>query len=116
MGNVQVGKGSAVAVNTTLGWIIIGPTCNSTECQHTSSFVIQDTLDAKLQRLWELEEQKGKSTFTLEEVECQEHFSRTHTRKHGGRYIVQLPFQNSHKPLGESRTKALQDSCLKRRG
>ncbi|CAG7729883.1 unnamed protein product, partial [Allacma fusca] len=60
-------KGSPVAVNTTLGWIIIGPTGNSTECQHTSSFVIQDTLDAKLERFWELEEPKGKSTFTLEE-------------------------------------------------
>lgn len=109
---VKKGKNnSPVAQRTKIGWIISGPhgSASSSEglnCYHVSQ---NNDLYELLQRFWKLEEipSMKTSSLSLEEQECEQHFSSTHTRDDKGRYIVRLPFKYPVSKLEESRTKAL---------
>lgn len=101
-----------VAQNTVLGWIISGPTTSIERRVSSSTSVhhglIEDTLESRLRRFWELEEVPSRSHRDSAEAQCDEHFAKTHRRDLDGRYIVRLPFKNGPpRPLGESRGIAL---------
>ena len=92
---------------TKLGWIIgggVNPFKNSNN--HASSCLTSD-LQFDIAKFWSIEELPKKSNFSLEELDCEEHFKKHVKRDKYGRYIVALPFKTNSKGLGESRSRAL---------
>ncbi|XP_063994400.1 uncharacterized protein LOC135171756 [Diachasmimorpha longicaudata] len=109
---------------TTFGWTISGPLCNTKYSTRTSLSAARgssnEQLTELLQRFWVQEEPpistNPTNELTPEELECEEHFQRTHQRDTSGRYIVRLPLRTSTAALGESRNKALRQlQSVKRR-
>lgn len=91
--------------NTKVGWIISGPIY--THSSRSKSLQVQcnftQTLDTQLRKFWELEELTGPiHTRSNDEKACEEHFIKTTTRTHDGRFCVQYPFKESPDTLGES--------------
>ncbi|XP_025270370.1 uncharacterized protein LOC112639710 [Camponotus floridanus] len=104
-----------VVQNTKLGWILSGAaesgpspaTMRSHQCQ------VDDDLSAMVRRLWEQEElPPATSALSKAEVECEDHYVRTHFRKPDGRYGVRLPLATSMPDLSGTRRIALR--ALKR--
>ncbi|XP_076294565.1 uncharacterized protein LOC143215848 [Lasioglossum baleicum] len=99
----QGAAGSPVAQATTLGWIVTGSPGKSNISPSNPRRIIlhcsvDDDISTLLQRFWSLEEvaaPPSSSEFTADEDECENHFVRTHTRDHTGRYIVRLPFKRA---------------------
>ncbi|XP_039306398.1 uncharacterized protein LOC113005704 [Solenopsis invicta] len=112
--------GQPYAQNTIFGWVLSGPTSSSpflssasVHCcsQVTCSRGDSPTLDQALRRFWEVEEIPRKVVLTPDELQCEEHFLKTHSRCSDGRYIVRLPFKNgSPIKIGSSRGTAAR--CL----
>ncbi|XP_063991165.1 uncharacterized protein LOC135169797 [Diachasmimorpha longicaudata] len=109
---------------TTFGWIISGPLCNTKYSTRTSLSAVRgssnEQLTELLQRFWVQEEPpistNATNELTPDELECEEHFQRTHQRDKSGRYIVRLPLRTSTAALGESKSKALRQlQSVKRR-
>jgi len=96
---------SPVALRSTFGWLVAG-NLNTTSTRLTAHLTTVD-VDRSLQRFWELESLSVPRRFTQEERDCEEHFQRTHSRDASGRYIVCLPFKQSHPVLGSSRVHAI---------
>ncbi|XP_025994180.2 uncharacterized protein LOC113004598 [Solenopsis invicta] len=118
--------GQPYAQNTIFGWVLSGPTSSSpflssasVHCcsQVTCSRGDSPTLDQALRRFWEVEEIPRKVVLTPDELQCEEHFLKTHSRCSDGRYIVRLPFKNGPPiKIGSSRgTAARYLSSLLRR-
>ncbi|XP_057329201.1 uncharacterized protein LOC130670377 [Microplitis mediator] len=105
-----------IAMQTMLGWIILGPVHEqSHHSPRLSHHIISNSqLHDSLTKFWELEEvpESCNETLTVEEAECEAHFLSTHSRDASGRYIVHLPFKSSSQKLGESRHIA--QRCLNR--
>jgi len=113
-GSIKRGPSNApVAQETSFGWIISGPATSTTTTVCPASFTIRSTKDfdlqEELQRFWLQEEVASSATrhFSPDEIQCETHFFETHSRDTTGRYIVQLPFRSTHKPLEESRSSAV---------
>ncbi|XP_076397912.1 uncharacterized protein LOC143266164 [Megachile rotundata] len=70
-----------IAQNTSLGWILSGPVAPSNDTLSAPSHhtLAWDTLNEDLRRFWEIEELHDKSHLTPEEIQCEEHFSATHS-------------------------------------
>ncbi|XP_037824981.1 uncharacterized protein LOC119613110 [Lucilia sericata] len=69
---------------------------------------IEEDIDLKLQRLWEIDEvQSGSNDLTPEQSECETFFNDTVHRESSGRIVVKLPFKESPDALGLSRNMAL---------
>lgn len=104
-------KGGAmepVAQKTSLGWILSGAVeetsklpVNSLQCQ------VEEDLASLVSRFWETEEirQAGRP-LSQDEIECEEHFRRTHSRASDGRYIVRLPVIEPLPDLSSTRNAA----------
>ena len=101
----RVSKGLAhepVASNTKLGRIISGPSAHSTQSSVKTCHLIDNlTLLQVVEKFWALEEVTlPTSNYTVDEVACESHFVKTHSRDSLGRYVVRLPFDqkqvNSH--------------------
>ncbi|XP_072766484.1 uncharacterized protein [Anoplolepis gracilipes] len=99
-----------VAQNTSLGWILSGAahggplpsTMYSHQCQ------VDDGLSAMVRRLWVQEELPAASPpLSKAEIDCEEHYVRTHSRKSDGRYIVRLPLAAPLPDLSDTRRLAL---------
>ncbi|CAG7724343.1 unnamed protein product, partial [Allacma fusca] len=99
--------GTPAAYNTVFGWTLLGSTSTLPTSSAVSSLVIQDSLDAKLERFWRMEEVPSKSHLTEEESQCEDHFTHTHQRDSSGKYIVELPFKQDRQRLGGSRGRAM---------
>lgn len=69
--------------------------------------VEEDRLEAYLQRFWEINDMLQDKQSTPEQIECEEHFSRTHSRDQSGRYVVWNPMKTGIELLGSSREIAL---------
>ncbi|XP_076544258.1 uncharacterized protein LOC143305274 [Osmia lignaria lignaria] len=110
-------KGSActpTAQNTTLGWILSGPSqrVSSPSSVGVHHLSVLENLDQDLCRFWQIEDLSAPTITTPENQMCEEHFKTTHSRANDGRYIVRLPFKTqSSINLGESRSVALR--CLR---
>lgn len=110
-------QGSPAAVPSKLGWLLIGRvnsnTTKSNQINKSTSLFIynhEDPISTQLQRFWEIEDVDGSTKIeNPEDLECEEHFQRTHSRDETGRYIVRLPFKRNQPPqLGTNELVALQ--------
>ncbi|XP_018393048.1 PREDICTED: uncharacterized protein LOC108772091 [Cyphomyrmex costatus] len=90
--------------NTRLGWIVARGGFPDRPKNITCSLT---TLDQLITRFWNIEEITGSAPRSIEEVNCETHFTENVTRNDNGRYVVRLPFRKDHKQLGESRNAAL---------
>ncbi|XP_015124137.1 uncharacterized protein LOC107046130 [Diachasma alloeum] len=103
-----------VAQQTIFGWIISGTVCCTSCKPQTSLTAVRESSSEQLldllKRFWVQEEPPSHENMELgpEELECEEHFQRTHTRESSGRYVVRLPLKTTPSALGESRKHALQ--------
>lgn len=91
-GLTRLGPGQPVLQKTVLGWVVSGkigshpaPTLSLTCLCHNL------TLDEQLERFWELESCQSTSTLSVEETQCEAHFTATTTRDESGRFVVRLP-------------------------
>ncbi|XP_062532236.1 uncharacterized protein LOC101744854 [Bombyx mori] len=69
----------------------------------------QVEVDQLLRQFWEIDEYSPNvKPLSKLEIQCEEHFKKTHTRNTDGRYEVRLPFKDEDAPsLGNSRQLAL---------
>lgn len=109
-------QGTPSAIPTKLGWLLMGKVSENSnftpQTQCTSLFIseIEDPVETQLQRFWEIEEvNENVKINNPEDLECEEHFSKTHSRDETGRYIVHLPFKTNGPPnLGSNQELAFQ--------
>ena len=101
--------GSPIAFETVFGWVLAGPTTQSTpQSIITSHHTLVNTGDDLLRRFWEIEEStQHESNLTPEEKSVVQHFEKNHTRAPDGRFIVPLMKRPHAPPLGESRSQAV---------
>ncbi|XP_018378596.1 PREDICTED: uncharacterized protein LOC108771167 [Trachymyrmex cornetzi] len=90
---------------TRLGWVVAGSTPVGTYSK--TAICHLTNLENQIVKFWAVEEIEEKHPKSKEEIECETHFIKTTNRTSDGRYIVSLPFRNTGKRLGESRSVAL---------
>ncbi|XP_062557760.1 uncharacterized protein LOC134222612 [Armigeres subalbatus] len=81
-----------------IGWVASGRAGSNRTTEHTSKLAYvtsAESLDAQLAHFWEIESCWNKSTFSLEETACEEHFSSNVSRDESGRFVVTLPKRSS---------------------
>ena len=88
---------------TIFGWIVGGSMYCNINNKNLSSFISLQDLDKSIKRFWEIEEIKQENLYTDKEVQCENHFKSTYTRDSNGRFVVRLPFNESHSKLGLSK-------------
>ncbi|XP_063243611.1 uncharacterized protein LOC134542933 [Bacillus rossius redtenbacheri] len=105
-------EGSPVALDSVLGWILMGrvdtklpPSCLSSHC--VTLFTSYPPLDDVVRKFWEIEEFPRVEHKSPEDVFCETMFAETHVRNEEGRYSVSLPFRHSRHELGTSRPQAI---------
>lgn len=106
-------RGSPIATNTRLGWILNGK-LNQNQ-QEASIFTIQVDerepdvmINQQLQQFWEIEEvDESKASSSEETNEYEQFYKLTTTRDDKGRYQVRLPFINQFPNIGRSRNIAI---------
>lgn len=115
VGQIKLGKGLPSLQKTLLGWVVGGniPNLNN---QPASNMVSENyclfsntELSNQIEKFWELEEIQPSvsSKLTMEEIECEQHFSENVSRDRSGRFIVKLPVKSNYNELGESEQSAL---------
>ena len=103
--------GSPTAFETSFGWVLAGkPGCDIITNHHAitlhTSVLLNDDI---LQKFWEVEERiTNTPILSAEERYVVKHFQDNHMRDPDGRYVVPLPKKLDAKPLGESRSTAVQ--------
>lgn len=107
-------KGSPVAQNTYLGWILTGQLQEDISQSYTITLSMHMCIEENklLQKFWEIESDvTNAKIMTEEEQRCEKIFHDTYTRDESGRYITELPFKedNPQCQYGESK-----DVCIKR--
>ncbi|XP_011879196.1 PREDICTED: uncharacterized protein LOC105568275, partial [Vollenhovia emeryi] len=95
-GLIRGPSGGPIAQLTIFGWVVSGParkdSRNPSMCvNHVSS---SDDLTEVLSRFWELEEIPRRPMQSDEDLQCEEHFVKTHSRLPDGQYVVKLPFKS----------------------
>ena len=92
--------GMDFTLETIFGWIASGKHSKTSNdlTKVTSSVCINNTFH--MRKFWELEEIPMAETFT-EEMPCEKHFVET-TKVENNRFVVQLPFEEDAKPLGDT--------------
>lgn len=103
--SISRSAGEPVAIETLLGYIIIGrapvinPTCNIVRTYCT----VQESLENCMNRFFELEEVPNvPNCLTKDEQACENYYCDTTRRESNGRYVVSLPFQSDPIALGDS--------------
>lgn len=94
-----------VAQNTIFGWVVSGNAVANSPCTNLASMHMQ--LDVMLQRFWEQEEVHQRPIMSHEEAACEASFNTTTVRASDGHYVVDLPFRQGGRELGESRANAV---------
>ncbi|GFX85921.1 uncharacterized protein LOC103569155 [Trichonephila clavipes] len=97
---------SLTAMESIFGWVVLGKTklfCQRISSNHASYNAVEFQLD----KFWQLEELGETKPFTNEEIACENHSKRTHTRDSAGRFVVNFPFQDSSDEHGSSRDTAV---------
>ncbi|XP_070151970.1 uncharacterized protein [Polyergus mexicanus] len=100
------GVGQPIAQNSVLGWIISGPITSSTTNNPSSPTILSGncafsrvsthhivgspSLEEELRRFWEVKELPRQTHLTLQEQQCEEHFSLTHSRESDERFQESL--------------------------
>ncbi|UYV61591.1 hypothetical protein LAZ67_1005452 [Cordylochernes scorpioides] len=108
-GPISLGEGLPMAINTRLGWVLLGKLMGTSESNTevcNLSLQSEPELEFVLKRFWETESVPSPDLCTQDE-DCERLFSNNHGRDSHGRYWVKLPFRQHRPLLGESREKAL---------
>ncbi|XP_063989968.1 uncharacterized protein LOC135169161 [Diachasmimorpha longicaudata] len=111
---VKSKQSRVVGQRTVFGWILSGPiNCTSRSARISLAAVRESSKERLLellQQFWVQEElpvqRSENSELSPDEMECERHFTSTHSRDSTGRYIVKLPLKTAAAALGESRFKA----------
>ncbi|XP_050072649.1 uncharacterized protein LOC126560738 [Anopheles maculipalpis] len=101
-----LGKGRPWFVETSFGWTISGNTSQTSVSSQRSCLttVAQESLETIVQRFGETKSILEGPALSLEEEQCERHYTATTKRDEQGRYIVSLPRKtNSEIVLGLSR-------------
>lgn len=85
------------ALDTYLGWVLVGTVVNSSSNDHLASsnslsITLNPSLDTLLHRFWSVEEPATPSIPTTEDELCEKWFKQTVSRNASGRFCVELPF------------------------
>lgn len=106
-GIVKGQKNDPIAINSALGWLVLGKTAKAQK-QHTITMLhtTMTGINAVLQKFWELEDIPHKPIFSKEDTLIEEHYVSTTNRQPDGRYVVRLPFVKEAS-MGESRPQAV---------
>lgn len=108
-------NGSATLHETDLGWIVTGSYDTFHSADNRSIFVnvaVQDQMRDVIEKFWSVEEVEEASVCSSEEQGVEEHSLNTYRRDANGRFIVQLPFEDTVAELGTNRNLALQKFVL----
>ncbi|UYV84739.1 hypothetical protein LAZ67_X003271 [Cordylochernes scorpioides] len=108
-GSISLGEGLPMAINTRLGWVLLGKLMGTSESNTevcNLSLQSEPELEFVMKRFWEIESVPSPDLCTQDEY-CESLFSNNHGRDSHGRYWVKLPFRQHRPLLGESREKAL---------
>ncbi|GFX79200.1 uncharacterized protein LOC103569155 [Trichonephila clavipes] len=93
---------SLTAMESIFGWVVLRKT--KLPCQRIfSNYASYNAVEFQLDKFWQLEKLCKTKPFTNEEIACENHFKRTHTRDSTGRFAVNFPFRDSSVELGSSR-------------
>ena len=91
------------------GWVASGPVHKPDDSIVYAHVALDVETDQLLTKFWELDSVQVRTHQTLEERECEEHFTRTTRRGSDGRFIVQMPFKTSNAQLGLSKANAMKE-------
>lgn len=96
------------ALETTLGWIILGQSVNKGKSPKVTLLLTSElTIDNLLRSFWEIEEPKPINNLFTGDQKCEDLFFRTTTRNSEGRFMLSLPFKLDPSLLGMSREMAV---------
>ncbi|XP_024876608.1 uncharacterized protein LOC112457662, partial [Temnothorax curvispinosus] len=84
-------KGEPDAFNSIFGWVLVG-SVSTQASRSTHSFLTLDSLDASLNRFWQLDEIPSAPPYSQEDRRCEELFAQTTRRDVSGRFVVSYPF------------------------
>ena len=109
--SVSFGDGVPKLLSSIFGHIVIGK-YDDFPAANLSTVLFSATeppdLNDELRRFWELEEPAAAPiSMSHEDMQCEEHFTRTHYRTLQGRYVVRLPFRDDTPVIGDSSSVAL---------
>ncbi|XP_017487265.1 PREDICTED: uncharacterized protein LOC108375630 [Rhagoletis zephyria] len=109
VGQIKLGTNLPILQKTLLGWVVSGRyQSNNKLSQCSYLFTANDSLDAKLEKLWKIEEVAvNAEPWTREQTTCENLYKSTVSRNPAGRIIVKLPFKDDPSCLGDSYTTAL---------
>lgn len=87
------------ALDTYLGWILVGTVINPSSNDHLASsnslsITLNPSLDSLLHRFWSVEEPAAPSIPTTKDELCERWFTQTISRNASGRFCVALPFRD----------------------
>ncbi|UYV78056.1 hypothetical protein LAZ67_15003332 [Cordylochernes scorpioides] len=108
-GSISLGEGLPMAINTRLGWVLLGKLMGTSESNKevcNLSLQSEPELEFVMKIFWETESVPSPDLCTQDE-DCERLFSNNHGRDSHGGYWVKLPFRQHRPLLGESREKAL---------
>ncbi|XP_073841412.1 uncharacterized protein [Musca autumnalis] len=104
IGQIKLAKNLPTMQNTVFGWVISGKIQEEQPRNLTCGICTTDeSLNASIARLWELEEIKTTSKpMSLEERQCENHFEQHTTKDNKNRFVVRIPFHQNPDALGDS--------------
>lgn len=98
-----------IAQNTQLGWILSGVVGDATSANaaHFYQCRVEEDLTNAVRRFWEQEEAPSAgAALSQADLDCEEHYVRTHSRAADGRYTVRLPIIHPLPDLSSTRSTA----------
>lgn len=107
---VSSGPDMPIALRTKLGYVVMGKVPGNSISQitsHSFCLVKDPPLEKLVQKFLELEEIPSVPIKDPLDIECENHFTHTHTRNPQGRYVLELPFKENPDKLGDSYSVAL---------
>lgn len=104
VGQIKLSPQLPIIQNTLLGWVISGKIHEKESTNFSCGvFTTNETLEASIAKLWELDEIKSsKKPLSVAERRCEEIFAQSTTRDNKNRFIVKIPFHQKPQILGES--------------
>ncbi|KAG5867684.1 hypothetical protein JTB14_022376 [Gonioctena quinquepunctata] len=109
VGQIKTNASNPIIQKTKLGWVVSGHlNVENYDTRISCNIAISnDELYEQLQAFWKIEEVITKNHYTLEELECEEHYAKTFRRDDQGRFEVTLPVKDELNQLGESEKAAI---------
>ncbi|XP_044740017.1 uncharacterized protein LOC123301344 [Chrysoperla carnea] len=104
------GPDSPVALDSTLGFIIMGKAKAEVTNNIIQSYCCVNSplnMDQLIQQFWDIEEVPNSTVLNADDLECEKLFAASVKRDVSGRYEVALPFKRIFSDLGDSYTSAL---------